>query len=279
MGLIRRNIQFGPALKLSGWRKIAIGTWRRPGDPSVYGVLEVEIEPALQYLEKVRQKTGKKVTLTHFIGKAIATVLARHPDLNCMLRWGRLYPRKDVDIFFQVASDTAGKDLSGVTIRQADKKSIAELADEMAGRVAKIREKGDPEFKQVKGMMRMMPGMLVGKLLDLTSILMYTFNIWSPLIGSPRDPFGSAMITSIGSLGLDAAFAPLVPYSRIPLLVAIGVAKDTPVAREGGRVEVARMVRLCATIDHRLIDGVHAANMNKTLTAILADPEKEWGVV
>ena len=42
--------------RLSAWRKIAIGTWRTCGDPSVYGLIDVNIEPGLAYIEKARAK-------------------------------------------------------------------------------------------------------------------------------------------------------------------------------------------------------------------------------
>ena len=38
---ISRNIDLGPALRTSSWRKIAIGTWKTAGDPSVYGILDL----------------------------------------------------------------------------------------------------------------------------------------------------------------------------------------------------------------------------------------------
>ena len=278
MPLLTRNTELGPALKLSSWRKIAIGTWRTAGDPSVYGVTEIDAGPALAYLAKVKEKTGVRVTLSHFTGKAVAVTLARHPEINCILRFGRLYPRKHVDVFFQVATDAGGKDLSGTTLRDVDKKSVSELALEMQARVDAIRNKGDPEFRRMKGMMGMLPGLLTKYVLGFAGFFMYTFNLWSPLLGSPRDPFGSVMITNIGSLGLDMAFAPLVPYSRVPLLIALGTARETPVARNG-KLEIAMITRICVTLDHRLIDGMHASKMSRTLTKIFADPEGELGQI
>lgn len=278
MPLFTKNIDLAPPLRLSSWRKIAIGTWRDAGDPSVYSVLEVDMGPALAYLERLRAKTGAKLTLTHFVGKAVANTLSRHPDINCILRFGRLYPRKDVDVFFQVASDVGGKDLSGMTIRRADTKSILEFALEMQARTHRIRTEGDPEFKKMKSTMGGLPGWASRFILGFAGFILYTLNLWTPLLGSPRDPFGSCMVTSIGGLGLDLAFAPLVPYSRVPLLIAVGAVRDTPVVREG-RVEVAQVSRLCVTLDHRLIDGMHASHMAKTLTSIFAHPERELGPV
>ena len=277
MPLFSRNVELGPPMRLSAWRKIAIGTWRTAGDPSVYGILEVDVAPALKYLEKLKAETGLRLTLSHVIGRAIAEVLKRNPQINCILRWGRLYPRKRVDVFFQVASDDTGKDLSGMTIRDADQKSVPEIAREMQEKIELIRQKGDPAFKRMKGTMGFLPGFLVGLALDLAGYLTYALNIWTPLLGSPRDPFGSCMVTNIGSLGLDTAFAPLVPYSRCPLLLALGVAKDTPVVRDG-KIEIAKIVRICATFDHRLIDGVHAAHMTKAIAKVMADPEREFTI-
>jgi pyruvate dehydrogenase E2 component (dihydrolipoamide acetyltransferase) len=278
MPLLTRNAELGPALRISSWRKVAIGTWRSAGDPSIYGIAEVDVAPALAYLERIRAKTGTKVTLTQFTGKAVAMTLAQHPEINCILRFGRLYPRRNVDVFYQVASDSSGKDLSGMTIRNADRKSIAETALEMQARAERIRSQGDPEFRKMKSTMGLLPGILSRYVLGFAGWLMYTLNLWTPLLGSPRDPFGSCMITSIGSLGLDMAFAPLVPYSRVPLLIAVGAARETPVARDG-KLGVALISRLCVTIDHRLIDGMHAAKMSRTLLGIFADPERTLGAV
>src|SRR5688500_18287747 len=105
MPLIGKNMILGPALKISGWRKVAIGTWATAADPSVYGVLDIEVEAALRYLDKIKAKTDVKLTLSHFCGRVLAEVIRRHPDINCVLRFGRLYPRKNVDVFFQVATD------------------------------------------------------------------------------------------------------------------------------------------------------------------------------
>lgn len=274
MSIISRHLELGAPLKISSWRKVAIGTWRTVGDPSVYGSLDVDVGPALAYIESLRKKTGLKITLTHFIGRAFALTLARHPEINCVLRFGKLYPRKTVDIFFQVANDIQGKDLSGTTIRNANQKSVATFCEEMQEKVSTIREKGDPHFKKMKGIIRLVPGILLNPFISFIGFVTYSLNLWSPILGTPKDPFGSIMITNMGSLGLDAAFAPLVPYSRVPVLIAVGAVKDAPVVRNG-KIEIAPICRLCATFDHRLIDGIHASHLVKTLQKIFADPEKE----
>ena len=62
-------------------RKLAIASWRAPHEPNIYGKLTVDAGPALKYLEDARRKSGEKITMTHFVGKATAE--AR------VLKWGR----------------------------------------------------------------------------------------------------------------------------------------------------------------------------------------------
>ena len=63
-------------------RKLAIATWSAPREGNIYGKLTVNAEPALAYLAALTEATGENVTLTHFVGKAVATALASSPGLN-----------------------------------------------------------------------------------------------------------------------------------------------------------------------------------------------------
>ncbi len=274
MSLFTKNVHYKGPLRLSAWRKVAIGTWRTVGDPSVYSMMDIDVGPAVAYMDKLKNELGVKITLTHFIGKLMADTLGRHPDINCVLRFGRLYQRKTVDVFYQIASDDTGKDLSGTVIREAEHKSLPEIARELSLAAREIREKGDPGFKKMKATMGGLPGFLSRYVLDFAGFMLYTLNLWSPLLGAPRDSFGSLMVTSVGSLGIDSAFAPLVPYSRCPLLITVGAVRDMPVVVDG-QIVIRPMVRLCATFDHRLIDGMHASHMVRTMMKIFKNPEAE----
>jgi pyruvate/2-oxoglutarate dehydrogenase complex dihydrolipoamide acyltransferase (E2) component len=270
--VLRKNIELGPPLKLSAWRKIAIGTWRTAGDPSVYGVIEIDAAAAMAHIEKLRAETGHRVTISHITCKALAETFKKHPGLNNVLRFGRLYPRKTIDVFFQVASDEGGRDLSGTTIRRVTEKSVIEICKEMERDVQSIRQGNDATFKKSKGLIDKLPGFMVGFLLNTIGFIMIKLNLWNGLFGSPQDPFGCAMVTNIGSLGLDLAFAPLVPYSGVPVLLAVGAVQQRPVVRHG-QIVVAPVLQIGITFDHRFIDGIHGAKMVRTLKSFFAAPE------
>jgi pyruvate/2-oxoglutarate dehydrogenase complex dihydrolipoamide acyltransferase (E2) component len=269
-----RNVRLVRKRRLSAFRKIAIGTWRATGDSSVYGTIELRMDRALEYLAAFNAKTGKRATVTHLVGKAAAAALRATPEANAILRFDRLYLREDVGVFFQVALTDGGPDeidLSGLIVHDVDKKSLAELCDEFRERVELVRARKDRSFERTRQTMKRVPAFLLRASLRLISFLAYTLNLNPSIFGVPRDAFGSIMITNVGSLGLDVAYPPLVPYSRVPILLAIGAVRNAPVAEED-RVVVGKVMNVSVTFDHRFIDGVHAAGMAKLLRAWLESP-------
>ncbi|MGZ3479262.1 MAG: 2-oxo acid dehydrogenase subunit E2, partial [Myxococcaceae bacterium] len=102
-----------------------------------------------------------------------------------------------------------------------------------------------------------------------------TLNLDLRAFGIASDPFGSLMITNIGSLGLDTAYAPLVPFSRVPLLFAIGEAKEH-VLVENGQPVVGMAMNVNATMDHRVIDGFHAARISEVLREWMENPDAHF---
>jgi pyruvate dehydrogenase E2 component (dihydrolipoamide acetyltransferase) len=120
-----------------------------------------------------------------------------------------------------------------------------------------------------------MPYFMLNAMLRFISFLSYTLNLDLTALGIPNDPFGSMMITNVGSLGLEFAYVPLVPYSRVPILLAIGAVKEQPVV-ENGQVTVRKIMRVNATFDHRFIDGFHAASMSRILREWIEHPYEHF---
>jgi hypothetical protein len=268
------NLELEPMRPLSTFRRLALGTWRTAGDPSVYGSLTLHMDNALSYIDAFRAATGRHLTITHLMARAAAAVFERVPEANAILRAGKLYRRRRIGVFFQVAmkDETTGKlDLSGATIHDPERKSLIEICDELEARFADVRADRDRELSRTRRLFARLPLRATGPLLQLSSFLGYTLNLDLRRAGVPRDAFGSVMITNVGALGLEEAYVPLVPYSRVPILLALGAIRETPVVRDG-RVTVARTMKACATFDHRVLEGSHAAVMAEVLRAWIEDP-------
>lgn len=275
------NLELKRKTDVSSFRKIAIGTWQTAYDPSVYGTIEIRMEAALQYLEAFRRRTGRKLTVLHMVAKAVAAALARVPDANAVLRWNRIYLRKNIGVFFQVAMTDEGDDkidLSGATLYGIENKSLLQIYDEFRAKVDAVRARKDPALERTREAFKKVPYLLLNPTLKALSFLTVTLNLDLSRFGIPRDPFGSVMITNIGSLGLETAYVPLVPYSRVPILLATGAVKDVPVV-EAGRVVPGKVMKVHATFDHRFIDGFHAAVMSKVLREWMEHPVEHFGAI
>lgn len=276
------NLALVPKRDLSSFRRIAIGTWRTAKDPTVYGSIALEADAMLDYIERFRAATGRRLTLTHVMARVMGLVLAAMPDANAVLRFNRIYLREEIAVFFQVAMQdpqTGQIDLSGVTIRDPEQKDLLAILDEFEAVAAKVRAGKDREKERTRGMFKRLPAWLLATVLDAIGLFAYELNLDLRWAGIPKDVFGSVMVTNIGSLGLDAAYVPLVPYSHVPLLVAMGAVKREAVLGDDDAVRGASILRLYATFDHRLLDGAHAARMASTLRTIFADPEAHLGPV
>jgi pyruvate dehydrogenase E2 component (dihydrolipoamide acetyltransferase) len=259
---------------VSSFRKIAIGTWADAWDPSVYGTLELRMDEAMRYIAAFREKTGKKLTVSHLMAKAMAQVLKECPDANSILRWNRIYRRKRIGVFFQVVMTDGGDgkaDLSGATLYDVEQKSLLEIIDEFNAKVEKVRARKDEALEKTRNTFLAVPYFMLNRLLKIISFLSFTLNLDLRWADIPNDPFGSVMITNVGSLGLDFAYVPLVPYSRVPMLLATGEVKEAALVVDG-KVVVGKQMSVNATFDHRIIDGFHAAIMSKVMRAWLEHP-------
>lgn len=266
---------------LSSFRRIAIGTWETTKDPAVYGQIALRCDKMLAYMEALKQRTGKRITLSHIMAKAAGMVMSEMPDANAILRFNKIYLRQDIGVFFQVALEdpkTGEIDLSGATVFDTHKKTVVEIVDDFDNKVGAVRALKDKSLEKTRSTFKSVPAFMLNWILDTMSFFLYTLNLDMRWAGLPRDPFGSVMITNIGTLGLEEAYVPLVPYSKVPLLIALGAVKEEAIV-EDGKVVIGKMLRVCATFDHRVLDGMHAAKMVKTLKRIFADPEKELGAL
>jgi len=266
MPLISRNVFLDGEMKLSPWRGLALVAWESVSDASVHAVVEMDAAPMLRYLDNLQQSTGVRVSPVHFVGKAVADTFRHLPDMNCLLRRGRLYRRRDVDIFFPVALDRRGEDLSGVVIRNVDTKPVDVIARELSEAARRLREHGDENFRAVK------MHQLRRAMMRFAGFFLYTLNLWTPALGVPRDAFGSAAVTDTSAFGADFIFPPLLPVARLPFVIGVGTLFD----RLDSDGKPGTWLRLCIVFDHRIIDGVYGGRICRHLKAIWAEPERHF---
>ena len=262
----------GKRSKIRGWRKITTAAWEDLTDPQIYGDLEVDAGEILSFIEDARAKTGVKLSVTHLAGKGVAYALGQHKDLNVRMHRGDFVQRDTVDVFF-IVSMGAGSELSGVKVERADEKPVVEIARELSQRADRIRKDDDPEFGKTKRMLDRTPLWLLAKSIRISAWLTSDRDLDLKKYGLPRQAFGSVIVSSVGMFGITHAYAPLAQYYRIPFLILVGAVEDKPAVRDG-QIVARPLLNISATMDHRYLDGFHAARLAQSLREYLADPRK-----
>jgi pyruvate dehydrogenase E2 component (dihydrolipoamide acetyltransferase) len=271
-------------LELSAARKLTIATWRPADDPTMYANVELPMDAALAYADEFREATGRRLTVTHLAARAVAEGLRRAPETNGLLRWNRIYLRKRIGISMPVvmkeknADGTERFDLAAINLHDLPDKSLTQIADEVSEKVAAVRQRRDPNQERARRVFAHVPCLLISFLLRLFAIVAYTLNIDLSRFGVLRDPFGSVIISNIGSIGLDTAYAPLVPYARIPIVFTLGAVRPRPVV-EDGEIVIRQRMKVGMSADHRFMDGLHMAVLFNTLREWLARPYEHFGPV
>jgi hypothetical protein len=252
-------------MNVRGCRKIASATWGRPNDPQIYGDLGVDATRLLAFIAEARRVTGVHVTVTHIVGKALAQGLTA-PELIATRR--RTGAQPSADIFFVVAIGD-GKELSGVKVEGADRKSVVEIADELMWR--------GPDFARATARWECPSGCSPRPRSGCSA----------PCRGSPPCSRATGRSISSGSACRGAHSAARwsarsgCSASRRRTGRSLALPNPDPRAGLRGRGEAGRrrgpdrgapILTVTATMDHRYLDGAHAAGLARTVRAYLEDP-------
>ena len=276
-----RNLNLESLGPPSAFRRISTATWPAPSDPTVHGAITLNMTEALRYMEEYRQATGRRLTVNHLVARALGAVLTEVPESNVIIRMGRVWRRTDHTVFFQVAMldpKTGRFDLSGVTVERASERSLADILDAFETSVARVKRAEDPQLEGTRRLMKVLPTWIVAVAMRVIPFLLYTVNVDLSFLGLPGNTFGAVAVTNIGSLGIEEAYVPIVPYTRTPMFLALGTIAPTPVVRDG-EVVAAPCMKVMATFDHRALDGSHAAQMCRILRAWMEDPFNHFGPI
>lgn len=200
-------------------------------------------------------------------------MLERFPEINVLIRNNRLYLREHVDIFVQVFLDENSKaDLSGAKVRDAHLKSLEAIAKELENQSQKIRGGDDPNLKRSKNLLRFLTPRLLKWAIKILGFIGYDLNLRPDFLKLPPDPFGAVMISNVGMFGLKMGWAPLVPFSRTPMVLVAGEVTDQPVA-QNGQVVIKPILNIGVTVDHRIIDGHLGGKVAAYFKKLMENPE------
>lgn len=255
----------------TAWRKTAVAIYKAPSDSKTYGTFEVDFENALAFIQR-KKENGIKITVTQLIASALAkTFEIDVPEVNCYVKRGKIVQRKDVSIFISV-NINKGKEMGGFVIRNMENKTVTDISIEMADRVDKSRQKKDKGAVKNKNFLSKIPWPFRRPVFFIIKFVTINLGISLKFLKITPDSFGSAMISNIGTHGLQFGFGALFPASNIPLVMMMGLLESRAVVRDG-KIVSRNILPLSATLDHRIFDGGQGGKLARALEKYITNPE------
>lgn len=253
----------------TSWRRLAIATYTAPKDSRIYGTFEVDVTPVMEFIAARRQE-GIKLSITHFVCAAVARALYEDiPEINCFVRRGKVIPRKDADVF--VSINVAHREMTGMVLRRCQELSVYEIAEQLQRAAEEKRSGVESGAFAAKDIVSKVPWPFRRWLFLLIKWWLFDLGLPFPFLKIPADPFGSIMVTNIGTFGLQFGMVALFPLGRLPAVVTMGRVVEKPVVVDG-QVCIRSMLPLTGTFDHRIVDGAQAGILTQAAVRRLQNP-------
>jgi pyruvate/2-oxoglutarate dehydrogenase complex dihydrolipoamide acyltransferase (E2) component len=263
-------------IKPTPFMAMAAQMWSQPNQPIIHGSVEVEMTRAMDFMRRYSERHGVHVTVTHMAIAAVARYLRKYPESNVKCEAGKYYQRMDVDIFVLVSVPGKKEDVAGVMIRNCDELSLAEIADRLKGKATEVKGGKDETYGKTRNIFGKYPPWVTKIILKFADFYLNRMNRDLSKQGMPQDPFGAAMVTSVGMFGVEEGYGPIIPLSRLPIFVVVTEIKERPWV-ENGQVVAKPTLKLMVTLDHRVLDGYKGGQLAQVLRETFNEPERVLG--
>jgi pyruvate/2-oxoglutarate dehydrogenase complex dihydrolipoamide acyltransferase (E2) component len=248
---------------LSPGRRLMINMLNLSGPAhNMYGLLEVDVTVARQFIEEHRARTGETLSFTGFLTLCLACAVSEHKEVQAYLKGRKqLVLFDDVDVGMMIERRTGDKRaLMGHVIRGANRKTYRQIHDE-------IRSVQSTPVPLNRGLP---PWFRTAMLLPWP--LSWLFKAFVRM-AERRDPtFGISMggtvsITAVGMFGEGHSGWGIYPATGTLGLVVGSIALKPAVVE--GRVEPREILHLTVVFDHEVIDGAPAARFTRRLVELM----------
>ncbi len=230
----------------------------------VYGLLEVDVTVARQFIEEHKARTGEVLSFTGYLAFCLAHAVDEDKSVQAYLKGRKqLVVFDDVDVGLPVEREIGGKRVPMAhIIRRANYKTFLEIHQE----IRSVQTRPVPPGKGMARWLRF--GLLLpGPLSTLFGALLRA--------AKRRDPArfmvalgGTVGVTAVGMFGHGhgSGWGLTPPMHSLGLVVG-GIALKPAVV--DGRIEPREILNLTVAFDHDVVDGAPAARFVQRLVELI----------
>jgi pyruvate/2-oxoglutarate dehydrogenase complex dihydrolipoamide acyltransferase (E2) component len=229
---------------------------------NMYGLLEVDVTIARQFIEEHRARTGETLSFTAFLTLCLACAVDENKAVQAYLKGRKqLVLFDDVDVGMMIEGKIGDKRaLMGHVIRGANRKTYRQIHDE----IRSVQSTPVPPNRGLPSWFR--TAML------LPWPLSWLFKAFIRM-AERRDPtFGTSMggtvsMTAVGMFGEGHSGWGIYPTTGTLGLVVGSIARKPAVVE--GQIEPREILHLTVVFDHNVIDGAPAARFTRRLIELI----------
>lgn len=234
---------------------------------------EIDITNIERYLDEKHAEGHKSVGLLHIIITSYIRAMSQRPGINRFCSGQKVYARNNV-----IGVMTIKKEMSvsspDTTIKvEFDKAdTVLDVCNKFNATVEKALS-ADSSFDNTAKILSFIPGLFLRGTVAFLRFLDY-FG-WLPKKLLDVSPFhGSFIITSMGSLGINAIYHHLYDFGNLPVFMSYGKKYSKNVLKADGTVEKRNFISFRVVTDERICDGYYYASAFKMISRYLQHPEQ-----
>jgi pyruvate/2-oxoglutarate dehydrogenase complex dihydrolipoamide acyltransferase (E2) component len=228
----------------------------------MYGLLEVDVTVARQFIAEYKARTGETLSFTGFLTACLAKAVEQDKAVQAYLKGRKqMVLFDDVDVGLMVERKIGEKRaLTGHVIREANRKTYGEIHQE----IRSVQATPVPPNRGLPTWFRSMM-LLPWPLSRLFNVLIRVVMRYAPTI--PVSMGGTVGITAVGMFGEGHSGWGIFPVTHVLGLVVGSIAWKPAVIE--GRIEPREILHLTLVFDHDVIDGAPAARFAQRLVELI----------
>jgi len=226
------------------------------GQPTVYGLFEVDVTVARRLIRDHRAATGEAFSFTSFIAGCLARAVAIHPVVQGYLYRSRVVVFDEVDVVV-IAEVPAGEfsfPLAHI-VRDAGNRSIRQIHEEVRKHQSDGFRDDDRRWSPVRAFLWLPAGLRRA--------------IYALLLRNPhrrKKYMGTVAVTALGMYGDGEFWGIALPQHNLQLVVG-GIAEKP--AMIDGEVRPREFLSLTLALNHDVIDGGPATRFANDLKRLI----------
>ena len=225
-----------------------------------------------------RQKVKEGYTsfgFLHVLLAAYVRMLSQRPATNRFVSGQKIYARNEIEIVMTVKKEMtieAPETCIKVVFEPTDTiddvyRKFNDVVSDVVGQTE------ETSFDKLAKLINYIPGLLLRWTVKFLNFLDY-FG-WLPRALTKLSPFhGTMIVTSMGSLGINAIYHHLYDFGNLPVFLSYGKKMTKREIDADGNITTKRYIELNVVTDERICEGFYFASAFKLLKKYVENPER-----